>query len=420
MNTIAMPQGTRVLLPELIANAEKEILRQHYSEGTVHGYRLIWKKLMEYADTQPDGEYFSEDLGARFIREVYGFYPEMPINSNPQQYRHKRRAIRILGDLQLHGIVLRHEMSDVVPWPTQFEPIMLEYMEYLHKCYLSEMTVKTKAPHLKRFSCYLNEMQVSEFQRMTHEHISGFAATLGGYHPKTYSSFMVTIRRFLRYLFQNNIIEKDLSLCVPSVTVWRNTDIPTTWSSDEIEKLIASIDRSTKTGKRDYAAIMLAVRLGIRAGDIRDLKLGDIHWEKAEICFTQSKTNKPVSLPLDNETGWAVIDYLQHARPKSEYNNVFIRLRAPYVPYGPKYTFYDVINKYFIASDITIPKEKKHGIHSLRHSLASALLEAHTPLPTISAILGHSDYSSTMTYLKTDVNGLRQCALDPEVLCDER
>jgi len=330
MNTIAMPQGTRVPLPELIANAENEITRQRYSEGTTHGYRLVWKKLMEYAGTQPDGKYFSEDLGCRFIRDVYGFYPEMPINDNPNQYRHKRRAIRILGDLQLHGIILRHEMSDVVPWPNQFEPTMLSYLEYLRKNYLVEITIRTKTPQLKRFACYLNEMQVTEFRHMTHKHILGFAATLGGYHPKTYSVFMVTVRRFLHYLFQNDIIEKDLSICVPSVIIWRNTDIPTTWRSDEIEKLLTTIDRSTKTGKRDYAVIMLAVRLGIRAGDIRTLKFGDIHWDKAEICFTQSKTNKPVSLPLDNETGWAVIDYLKHARPKSDYDNIFIRLRAPY------------------------------------------------------------------------------------------
>ena len=420
MQTIAMPSGTQVSLSELIKNAEAELIRHRYCSGAISHYKTIWQKLLDYAANQEDGEFFSEDLGCRFIREIYGFYPEMPINDNPQGYRSKRRAIRILGDLQLHGLILRHEMSDIVPWPNQFELIVNGYLEYLQTRYLAEATIKTKTPQLKRFVCYLNEMQVADFCHVSHEHISSFAATLSGYNPKTYNAVMVTVRKFLQYLFENGFVEKQLSLCVPTAATWRNATIPATWRPEEVEKLIAVIDRNDRTGKRDLAIILLAARLGMRAGDIRDLRLSDIHWEKAEICFLQSKTCKPVSLPLDNETGMAIIDYLKHARPLSEYDNVFVRLKAPFEPYAPKNTFYDVINKYLLMSNIPIVNENKHGIHALRHSLASALLEVQTPLPTISAILGHSDYRSTMTYLKTDMDGLRLCVLDPEALHHEK
>lgn len=414
MKTIAMPNGTSVPLAELIKNAEKEIIRQNYCKGTVSHYKTVWRIFSEYAEKQPDGEYFSEELGKCFLKEVYGFYPEMPINDNPQGYRHKRRAIRILGDLQLHGIILRHEMSRVVPWPSQFEKVMVEYVKYLRSCYLVDATIRTKEPQLKRFACYLNEIQVKHFNEILYEHLSGFSTTLSGYHPKTYNAIMITIRQLLKYLYQNGLVTNNLSTLITLAPIYRNTDIPSAFSYTEIKKLVSCIDRSSVTGKRDYAIVLLAAKLGIRAGDIKNLKLSDIHWEKKEISFVQSKTNIPVSLPLDNETGWAIIEYLKYVRPQTDFENVFIRLKAPFEPYSQKNTFYDAIQQYFTAANIPLKKGHMHGIHSLRHSLASALLESHTPLSTISGILGHSDFNSTMIYLKTDLKGLKQCMIDPE------
>lgn len=414
MKTIAMPNGTNLTLGELIQNAEKEIVRLKYCAGTVSHYRTVWKTLMEFASQQPDGQYFSENLGHRFLREVYGFYPEMSINDNPQGYRHKRRAIRILGDLQLHGIILRHEMSKVVPWPHQFQVVMFSYMEYLRSRYLSETTVSTKEPILKRFVCYLNELMVKSWTEISNEHICSFSKTLSGYNPKTYNSIMVTIRQFLNYLYQEKYISRNLAKVIVLAPVYKNTDVPSAFTKPEIEKLISCIDRSSRTGKRDYAIILLAAKLGIRAVDIKNLKLGDINWDKKDVSFVQSKTNVPICLPLDNETGWAIIDYLKYARPQTDSENIFVRLSAPFEPYSQKNTFYNIIQGYLAKAKIHIPHGRRHGIHSLRHSLASALLEIHTPLSTISGILGHSDFNSTMSYLKIDTKGLMQCAIDPE------
>lgn len=414
MKTIAMPNGTKVPLTELIKNAEREIVRQNYCKGTISHYKSVWKKFLDYANKESDGEYFNEKLGRRFLKEIYGFYPEMPINDNPQAYRQKRRAIRILGDLQLHGLILRHEMSENVPYPPQFKQIMEDYLQYLKSQYISDLTIRTKEPQLKRFVRYLNEMMVDDLKNITHQHISGFTETLSGYNPKTYNSFMVTIRQFLRYLYQNDIISNDLTNLIVQAPVYKNTDIPSAFSYDEVRKIISCIDRSSKIGKRDYAIVMLAANLGIRAGDIRNLKLSDINWKNKEINFIQSKTKIPLSLPLDDETGWAIIEYLKYARPQTECKNIFVRFNAPFEAYSDKNTFYSAIQKYFSAANINFDRNHKHGIHSLRHSLASALLEKHIPLPIISGILGHSDFNSTMTYLKTDLENLKQCVIDPE------
>ena len=413
MRTTAMPNGKYVPLAELIANAEEELYRQKYSSGSIANYTCVWEKLLNYAQNQ-DVLYFSETLGQTFLKDVYGFFPEKTINENPHGYKHKRRAIRILGDLQLHGIILRHEMSDVVPFPPQFEYTAMEYIKYLNSQYLSEATIKTKIPQIKRFLCFLNEFNVEKVDELTSEHINAFSKTICGYHVKTYNGIMVTIRQFLKYLYIKGIVDEDFSSYIVLGKVYRYSEIPSAFTSEEIEKILSSIDRSSRTGKRDYAVILLAVKLGIRAGDIRNLQLTDINWCTNEISFVQSKTRIEVTLPLDSETGWAIIDYLQHARPKCESRNVFVRFKAPYVPYSPKNTFYNEMKKYISKAGVTKDIPHKKGLHSLRHSLASLLLEENTPLPIISGVLGHSDYNSTMIYLKSDIKNLRQCIIDPE------
>ena len=413
MKTTAMPNGKNVLLTELIANATEELLRKKYSSGSVSHYRNVWKRLIEYAE-QNNIAYFSESLGNNFLKDVYGFSPEKSIKENPPRYKHIRRSIRILGDLQLHGIILRHEMSNVVPFPTQFEHIATEYIEYLGTRYLAETTIKTKIPQIKRFLCFLDEYNTKKIEDISAEHINAFSKTLCGYNVKTYNGIMVTIRQFLKYLYIKGFVSENLCHCVVLGTVYRYSEIPSTFTKEEIEKILSSIDRSSRTGKRDYAIISLATKFGIRAGDIRNLQLTDINWSKNEISFIQSKTKTAITLPLDNETGWAIIDYLQYARPKCESNNLFVRFNAPYEPYALKNTFYLNIKKCILKADIKINYPHKKGIHSLRHSLASRLLEENTPLPVISSVLGHSDYNSTMIYLKTDIKGLKQCIIDPE------
>lgn len=360
MRTTAMPNGKYVPLAELIANAEEELYRQKYSSGSIANYTCVWEKLLNYAQNQ-DVLYFSETLGQTFLRDVYGFFPEKTINENPHGYKHKRRAIRILGDLQLHGIILRHEMSDVVPFPPQFEYTAMEYIKYLNSQYLSEATIKTKIPQIKRFLCFLNEFNVEKVDELTSEHINAFSKTICGYHVKTYNGIMVTIRQFLKYLYIKGIVDEDFSSYIVLGKVYRYSEIPSAFTSEEIEKILSSIDRSSRTGKRDYAVILLAVKLGIRAGDIRNLQLTDINWCTNEISFVQSKTRIAVTLPLDSETGWAIIDYLQHARPKCESRNVFVRFKAPYVPYSPKNTFYNEMKKYISKAGVTkdIPHKKR-------------------------------------------------------------
>lgn len=232
--------------------------------------------------------------------------------------------------------------------------------------------------------------------------------------PNTVSRIVSDIRSFLRFLTLRGILQKDLGAELPTIRVPRDASIPSVWDHALIIKLLGAIDRSSAKGKRDYAILLLACRLGLRAGDIRTLKLDHLHWEDSRIEITQSKTTTPLSLPLTEEVGEALIDYLRSGRPKTADREVFLKLNPPFDPFGRNNNLYDVVTYWRQLAGITFRSPQRRGIHSLRHSLATRLLEQGTPFPTIADILGHTSLESTRIYAKADVEALRSVALDTE------
>jgi integrase len=186
------------------------------------------------------------------------------------------------------------------------------------------------------------------------------------------------------------------------------------WEQELVVRLLEAVDRSSAKGKRDYAILLLACRLGMRVGDIRTLKLDQIHWEDSTIEITQSKTSVPLTLPLTNEVGEALIDYLKSGRPQSAHREVFLRVNPPFDPFGRNDNLHHIVTYWRLLAGIRFRAPRKRGLHSLRHSLATRLLEKGTPFTTIAEILGHTSLESTRIYAKADVEALRSVALDPE------
>ena len=170
-----------------------------------------------------------------------------------------------------------------------------------------------------------------------------------------------------------------------------------------------SIQRSSGVGKRNYAMILLACRLGLRASDIAGLQFSNIAWDQNLITLVMRKTRKVIELPLLADVGNAIIAYLQHGRAESTLQSVFLSSRAPYIA-ATKSMVCAAINTIICQSGIDITA-KHHGPHSLRHSLASAMLEGGTTIPVISESLGHRSAQTTLTYLKIDIKSLLKCAL---------
>ena len=253
---------------------------------------------------------------------------------------------------------------------------------------------------------------IQNFQQIQPKHLSDFINSLWRFTPKTVSRIVSDIRQFFRYLFLRNLLTQDISQALPKVHVARYSKIPSVWNKELMIKLLSAVDRSSPKGKRDYAILLLACRLGLRIGDIRDFTLDQINWEAETISLIQSKTQRPLILPLINEVGEALIDYIKHARPKSNYRQVFLRLNRPHIPFGKDTHLYEVVRFWRDVAGIKFRAKQQHqGMHSLRHSLATYLLEENTPFSIISNILGHESTTSTMIYAKSSVEMLRQVAL---------
>jgi site-specific recombinase XerD len=222
---------------------------------------------------------------------------------------------------------------------------------------------------------------------------------------------LCSLRAFLRYLCDNRYLDIDFSYLIPKSSYRKEAHLPTTYTKDEVERLICAVDRSSPKGKRDVAMILLAARLGLRASDICRLKFENIHWETNSLILVQKKTKEKIELPLLVEIGNAIIDYLRYGRPESDLPYIFIRAGQPYDRLEEP-TLHSIVSFYLKQAGISNINEKKHGPHALRHSLAGFLLEKKTPLPVISEVLGHTNTESTKTYLRIDLESLRQCSLE--------
>ena len=212
-------------------------------------------------------------------------------------------------------------------------------------------------------------------------------------------------------MYLNEFVNIPLANGLPKVHGAARTTVPTVWTQEDIEKIKSVIDVGNPAGKRDYAIILLAAKTGLRSGDIINLKLSDIDWNKNEIILLQGKTRESLRLPLMDNVGWALIDYIKNGRPITEYKNIFVSHQAPFKPIANSSIFYRMITGYISKARLPVEHKTRIGMHSLRHSLASELLQNNVELNIIADILGHSDPETTRYYLSVNLKALRQCPL---------
>jgi len=269
---------------------------------------------------------------------------------------------------------------------------------------------------LEKLFQYMHQRKITDCGKLKREDIDGFIKTLTGYAIKTLSVSMYSLKTFLKYLYEQKIVTEDLCKYVPKIKHVKRRSIPSTWTETETIKILESIDRGNPCGKRDYAILLLITRLGLRQSDVINLEFNDLDWEKSTISFNQKKTKELLTLPLLEDVGNAIIDYLKNGRPISDLPFVFMK---HYHPFEQMTDIYLILEKYLWFSGVGKKADRQNGPHSLRHSLAGRLLEKDTPVEVISSILGHSSINVTNEYLKIDLKSLAECALDPEeVLCN--
>lgn len=208
-----------------------------------------------------------------------------------------------------------------------------------------------------------------------------------------------------------NAVKAGASKLITTIYSNKHERLPSTYSIEEINRILAAIDRSTKYRKRDYAILLLAVQLGMRSSDICNLKLNGIRLDERRVIFRQEKTGIMENLPITELMAYALADYLKNARPATDSELLFVHMGANPGKGYTESTPYCIINKYMKKAGINT-SGKRHGMHSMRHSLSSNLLKEGTPLPVISGILGHSSTEITTRYLWMDTEQLRKLSLE--------
>jgi len=398
---------------ELIHRLESELHRLHYTEGSIAVYRRAWKQIASFLDENGLSS-FNEEAGMRFLDVKYGFSESEKTGTLTQYVINQLRIVRMLGDFQQHGSVLRRYYKQKVLLNGEpFQQWLKRFEAYCREREYSVVTCNHYRKATDRFLAFIESQNVWDVEDIVARQVPDYVKTLLGYSYKSVELQLCGLRCFLRFLILQDVPAQSLLDAVPTVKARKQNRIPSVWTKENVEKLIQAIDRGNPAGKRDYAIILLAARLGIRTIDIKRLKLADLNWAESRIELKISKTGALAQLPLLPDVGWAIIEYLKNGRPKVDSPYVFLRHLAPLEPFSDGDRLHQIIIKYMRIAKIPISPNKKKGMHSLRHTLASRLLAENTPLPIISDILGHASTESTAVYLKIDVHQLRQCALDP-------
>lgn len=215
--------------------------------------------------------------------------------------------------------------------------------------------------------------------------------------------FVAALRSFLRFCFVEGLAPADLSGAALAVTGRRRSSLPRGISPKDAGALLRSCDRRHAAGRRDYAVILLLLRLGLRAGEVASLRLDDIDWRAAEIVV-HGKGRRDERLPLPTDVGEAIVGYLRRGRPTTTSRAVFVRRVAPIGPLGRGGV--SCIVRYASVRAGLAPI----GAHRLRHTLACDLVGASVPLPEISQVLRHRSIVSTANYARVDLAALRALA----------
>ncbi len=400
-------------LTKLLHDLEQEMLRLGYTKGSMKFYSRRWQMLLQFAQERGETHY-SEQMGIDFVEKHFHILEKDFKRSLSQSETQELRIIRMIGDFQLHHTVLRryYKHREILTDPHLIE-ISSRFKQYCLEKDYSKVTIDHYVKQSARFMDYLSSQGMNSCKEIELTLINNYIKTLAGYTYKTVEQNICSLRAFFRFLLETGEVQVDFATKTPMVQARKQTRIPSVWTKDELKKLIAAIDRGSPKGKRDYAIILLACRLGIRCTDIKNLRMENFRWEEKKLVFIQSKTRETLSLPLTQEIGWAVIDYLKYGRPKIDSPFLFVKHMAPFGPFSEADHLNQLIKRYMELAHLPTLK-KRRGMHSLRHTMASMLLENDTPLAVISDILGHVDTDSTAVYLKIDLKKLKECSLDFE------
>ena len=395
-------------LPQLADETLQSLIKANASKNYQTVFKRVSRNFIVYAQ-EHSIDTFSIDHGIQFLEDHYSMSQRMSERKWNGVYL---RCINAMAEYQLTGTVDMYLVSTRKKYffPEAFEESAEAYLSYRKRIGISAKSIQLSRLYLSRFFAFLNTKDVLSLDTVTVPLVLDFLKSLTSFEKPTINCMMRAVRYYLKYCYDNEIMQEDLFSKLPNPHYNRQSRLPSTYTEEEVRKTLETIDLGNPCGIRDYAIILLIARLGLRSSDVANLRFSNIDWENDRIRLTQVKTGNPLELPLLSDVGEAIIRYLKNARPKTESDHVFVRVQPPYIAFHSG-AVGALVHEHLLRAGIHL-EGRKSGSHALRHSLASRLLEHEIPLPVISEILGHVNTQTTMTYLRIDINELKKCALE--------
>jgi len=388
-------QEIKSLIGECVAYLREE----GYSETRIADYQRLWRDGIEEYMNKNSLVSYNAVIGEDFLGSI-------PVMS-ASYMRTIRRSVNVLTDFLLYGKVrkrimqyVHHELSG------EIGKVAFEFIASQAKLRRSKLTLNEHQRILSYFIDHLTLRSVNYVSDISEDDVLTFISSAQNCKDK----YLNTARLFCRFLYENKYIDRNVEYVIGRNNYPKREKLPSVYDADEIKRIEESVGQSSAVGKRDYAMLLLATRLGLRSSDIAGLRFGNLNWDHNVICLTQSKTKKVIELPLLADVGEAIINSLKYGRPVSGQQQVFLSACAPYRPVN-RLVINGAVSRTIIASGVDITG-RKFGPHAMRHTLANQLLRNGTSLPVISETLGHSDTQATMNYLRIDINNLMRCTLD--------
>jgi site-specific recombinase XerD len=377
----------------------------HHTTGTVRFYFQYWRRIKRYMDSLGI-QIIDLQVCDNFLKYYFG---DKEFSALPPKDRNCIRAVMFLKEYLGTGEVKPYRIESVVFYG-KTGILMKEYIAEKISLRLAKYTIYEYEQHIYRFFKYLEQRKINDIKDISLVEILIYVKSLDPrFKTKNHTTLRV-VRDFFKFICKKGVTDIDLSRLIPGDNYKSQPELPSTYTKEEIAKLLASVDRTSAIGKRNYAILLLAVRLGLRASDIAGLMFDNLLWEQNTIRITQFKTGMELNLPLLPDVGNAIIDYMKYGRPKSVEPHIFLIALPPY-HHVSNYGISSIVQTTFSKTDINI-SSRKHGSHALRHTLAGFLMENSVQLPVISEVLGHASTESTRYYLRIDLKSLRQCVLD--------
>ncbi len=405
-----------VTVSALVSGLDAELQRLGYKDSTLLWYRRCWRRMERFFAARGVEE-FSLDVAMAWADESCGFFEKERSGTLKANDVYLFRVAQMLGDYAAHGTVLRRYSRSIDKLSGEDADTIVRFQAWLRGADRAASTVRTYATVAREFAAFTSGR--GGLARCDAAVIDAFVATLAGYQAKTVEQKLCALRSLLVFACAEGLLDAAVASAVPAARSTKQARVPSVWEPGEVESILEAIDRGNPSGKRDYAIILLIARLGLRGVDVKRLEFADFDWPGNRLVLTQAKTAAPVQLPLLKDVGWAVIDYIRAGRPACDCPQVFVRHTAPIGPFSDEDHLHQILVKHARAAHVPIGEKRHHGMHSLRHTLATRLMEKGTPLEQIADILGHQSVRSTGVYLKSSLGLLASRALDPDAPTQE-